>query len=369
MVVICPNCGREIYSDPDSCVMCGWRRGQPMPQQKRPARDSGYSRESRRPPPRNSRYQRERYEERYREPSDIERQYRAPPREDEVERQRGRYPSEDERYYQRVREKEQRMDRSPSDRYRTDQRPYPSRKDQQPRYDEERDYPPEPRVRRIDRRPRYGYDTKREPPSELRPGEYDEEGRNFCPNCGREIFTDPDSCALCGWTRESEERRVAQIVAQREAYPERRTYGYRQRSYQGIGGPEYRREDIRRQSYREPERYVEEELRGRRPQKSRESRTWYRPETQERRPQEKGVKDRIICENCGNPSLQFFADGLGRCPGCGYRFRFSQRPQTARSKQKHKQFICSSCNSKNLQFFSDGTGLCPQCKREFRWKK
>lgn len=369
MVVICPNCGREIYSDPDSCVMCGWRRGQPMPNQKRPRRDTDYRRESRQLPPRDSRYPSKRYEERPREPPRMERQYRAPPRREERERPRGRYPSEEERYYQRVRRDEQRMEQAPSDRYRQSERLYPPRRDQRPRHDEERGYPPQPRVRRIDRRPRYDYEEKREPLSDLRPGEYREERRNFCPNCGREIYTDPDNCVLCGWSRESEERRVAQIVAQRRAYPEKRTYGYRQRTYQGIGGPEYRREDIRRESYREPKRYVDEEIRGRQPLKSRESRTWYRPETEDRRPPKKGVKDRIICENCGNPSLQFFADGLGRCPGCGYRFRFSQRPQSVRSKQKHKQFICSSCNGKNLQFFSDGSGLCPQCKREFRWKK
>jgi ribosomal protein L37AE/L43A len=111
---------------------------------------------------------------------------------------------------------------------------------------------------------------------------------------------------------------------------------------------------------------VEDRMRGRAPPPREERKGWYESEGKGK---EGKPRDRFACENCGNPSLQFFADGLGRCPGCGQRFRYSSRPTSLRSKQKHKQFICSQCDSKNLQFFLDGRGVCPHCRREFRWKK
>jgi ribosomal protein L37AE/L43A len=129
-----------------------------------------------------------------------------------------------------------------------------------------------------------------------------------------------------------------------------------------------RPEDTRALPPRDWERRVDDKIRGRAPSKDRDE-GWYRPKTESREIEKKGSRDRFVCENCGNPSLQFFADGLGRCPGCGHRFRYSTRPTTLRSKQKHKQFVCSRCDSKNLQFFLDGTGLCPHCKREFKWRK
>ena len=106
---------------------------------------------------------------------------------------------------------------------------------------------------------------------------------------------------------------------------------------------------------------------GVREQSPRRDMSWYRAETKEKEPQKTAVKERFVCENCGNPTLQFFADGFGRCPGCQNRFRYTTRPTKLRSKQKHKQFICSRCDSKNLQFFTDGSGICPHCKREFGW--
>jgi ribosomal protein L37AE/L43A len=111
---------------------------------------------------------------------------------------------------------------------------------------------------------------------------------------------------------------------------------------------------------------VEDRMRGRTPPPREDRKGWYEAEGKAK---EGKPRDRFACENCGNPSLQFFADGLGRCPGCGQRFRYSNRPTSLRSKQKHKQFICSQCDSKNLQFFLDGRGVCPHCRREFRWKK
>ena len=45
MVVHCPKCGREIFSDPDYCVMCGWKRESPPPRRDtRPRGDVGAGR-------------------------------------------------------------------------------------------------------------------------------------------------------------------------------------------------------------------------------------------------------------------------------------------------------------------------------------
>ncbi|UCE73771.1 MAG: hypothetical protein JSV56_12210 [Methanomassiliicoccales archaeon] len=204
--------------------------------------------------------------------------------------------------------------------------------------------------------PRYGYEEERRSYGGAEGGLVGRR-KNYCPNCGREIFTDPDNCVLCGWSRTAEERRAPPRDDPRGRYPPRRDEGYR-------------REMQRRQPPDDWERQVEERMRGRRAApRGEDRRTWYKAETERRGSKKEKVLDRLVCENCGNPSLQFFADGLGRCPGCGQRFRYSSRPTTLRSKQKHKQFICSQCDSKNLQFFLDGKGVCPHCKREFRWKK
>ncbi|UCF08440.1 MAG: hypothetical protein JSW28_01760 [Thermoplasmata archaeon] len=146
-------------------------------------------------------------------------------------------------------------------------------------------------------------------------------------------------------------------------YTDERPPRYQERRYEDTRERDDRREGGRRAPPEDWERRIDEK-RGISPPKSKEDkRFWYRAKS------EAPEKDRFVCENCGNPSLQFFADGLGRCPGCGQRFRYSSRPVSPRSKQKHKQFVCSKCDGKNLQFFLDGSGICPHCKREFKWKK
>jgi ribosomal protein L37AE/L43A len=163
---------------------------------------------------------------------------------------------------------------------------------------------------------------------------------------------------------------VTQEVDRRD-YPEDRRPDYREPPRRAI--PEDRRGNYREPPRRAPprdwERQIEDRASGRIPSQRDQKKGWFAPDSQAKPGKTERTRDRFVCENCGNPSLQFFADGLGRCPTCSQRFRYSTRPASIRSKQKHKQFICSQCDSKNLQFFLDGRGICPQCKREFRWKK
>ncbi|MEE9151021.1 MAG: hypothetical protein V3U20_04210 [Thermoplasmata archaeon] len=368
MVVICPDCGREIYSDPDSCVICGWRRDAPQSSGGKGRRGTrqGMGTGTQRPLP--SRAPTRRSEGRQRGAPMREPDYRTPPSRDYPQRARTQYRREDDRNYQRMPRREPQMVRGYPENYR--QRPqtaYPQRRDQRPYPEERREPPYQGRVAREGPRPRYGYEVKREPAQDLRERGYGETGRNYCPNCGREILTDPDNCVICGWSRDTPERRP-RIDEQRRTYPREQTQRYQQRAYQERGGQEYRRESERRAPPEGWESHIEQRMRGEVPAQMEDRRAWYKPETEARVPI-KAARDRFVCENCQNPSLQFFADGLGRCPACGYRFRFSARSPTIRSKQKHKQFICSNCDNKNLQFFLDGRGLCPSCKREFRWRK
>ncbi len=368
MVVICPDCGREIYSDPDSCVICGWRRDAPQSSGGKGRRGTrqGMGTGTQRPLP--SRAPTRRSEGRQRGAPMREPDYRTPPSRDYPQRARTQYRREDDRNYQRMPRREPQMVRGYPENYR--QRPqtaYPQRRDQRPYSDKRREPPYQGRVAREGPRPRYGYEVKREPAQDLRERGYGETGRNYCPNCGREILTDPDNCVICGWSRDTPERRP-RIDEQRRTYPREQTQRYQQRAYQERGGQEYRRESERRAPPEGWESHIEQRMRGEVPAQMEDRRAWYKPETEAREPI-KAARDRFVCENCQNPSLQFFADGLGRCPACGYRFRFSARSPTIRSKQKHKQFICSNCDNKNLQFFLDGRGLCPSCKREFRWRK
>lgn len=380
MVVICPNCGREIFSDPDSCVMCGWRRDAPQPRETGRQRGADRRRApqtQRAPPPR---YPREGYERRNRETTRREPDYRAPQSRDYMERRRAQYRDEEDRYYQRMPREEYRDRRYPEGDREERGASYPQRRDQRPYYEERREAQDRGRSRERPG-PRYGYEV-RGPPQEMRGRGYEERKRNYCPNCGREILTDPDNCVICGWTRTQEGRRPSGVDNLRRTYPREGTRGYQERSYpmersrgyrrrtsQEMMDQEYRRESMQRYPPDGWERHVEQKMRMRGQPQREDRRTWYRPEPEVRAPKKEGARDRFICENCGNPSLQYFADGLGRCPACGYRFRFSARPTTIRSKQKHKQFICSNCDNKNLQFFLDGRGLCPNCKREFRWRK
>ena len=365
MVVLCPNCGREIFSDPDSCVMCGWSRDAPQrPPEREPRTAPQRGRRPQRGPPPQQRppprqYPDEGYEREYRQPPPRQNMYRQPQQRRYAERPRAQYPEREDYYQGRQRQQPQRRDyREKYER----RRAYP----QQPRRDQRAYYQDDRRRDYQERRPRQGPPQRYDMPPDRRPPPQD--GRNYCPNCGREILTDPDNCVLCGWSRTFDDRRT-DYNEPRRAYPVARPSGYQERAYQGRRDLEYRRDTARRGPPEGWERRVEERMRGGRPPQKEDRRTWYRPEREKRDLKKEGTKDRFICENCGNPSLQFFADGLGRCPGCGFRFRFTTRPTTIRSKQKHKQFICSNCDGKNLQFFLDGTGLCPQCKREFRWKK
>ncbi len=352
MVVLCPSCGREIFSDPDSCVMCGWKRGSPPPR-------DGRRGPAQRPPPQRAQ------QPRYQQPRDDPRYQRAPRRAPDYppqqrsypERQRTQYPPEAEGYYQGMPREDPRRQRGYPQRYRAEpQGPPPQRRDQREYYDNRREEPYQERRGRREPDPRYRQEQVRRAPQEARGTGLGDSTRNNCPNCGREIFSDPNNCVLCGWSRTREERQSPPSDDQRRGYPMRRAQGYpieEQRRYP----PEGRG------------RQFEERRRGREPPLKREKRGWFQPQTQTKASKKDGTKDRFRCENCQNPSLQFFADGLGRCPGCGHRFRYSQRPTTARAKQKHKQFICSNCDAKNLQFFLDGTGLCPHCRREFKWSK
>ncbi len=351
MVVICPNCGREIFSDPDSCVMCGWRRGSPSAQQKQREPGVDYSRErpikrppAQRPPP--SRYPRDRDQDRFREPYEREDNLRYAQEIDYQEERRRSYP-EDERNLQRRPQQDPRIQRGYPKRY-PDQRreSYPIPRQQGRYYDDRRGAPPQ----------RYGYDAQRGPVGQRREPGMRESDRNYCPNCGREMFTDPDNCVICGWSKNSQYRGLYNTQEIRRGYPLNREQGYGQDERRG-----YPQEGW--------EKKVDERLRGGGEPQPRGERSDYPPQRHGRRARNVGAREIFMCENCGNPSLQFFADGLGRCPGCGYRFRYSNKPTGIKSKHKHKQFICSNCDSKNLQFYLDGTGLCPQCRREFRWSK
>ncbi len=400
MVVHCPNCGREIYSDPDYCVMCGWRRGQSQPRGRTMDRGADPRRASppaRRPPER-------RYEGGYREAPPGASRY--PPRTGGglTDRARTQPPQNQGRYYQQRPREPRQMERRQTERYRDERASAypPQRRDQRVQYEGRR----EPQSQRGYERPAPAprYDQRgREPIRDAQRGGR-ATGRNHCPNCGREIFGDPNSCALCGWSisqeprrprvdaqrraypgegrpgyqgmqspdRRPQEYREAEYLDERvqrrreEAYPDERGQRYQGRDYGGERG--YPREGMRRGPPEDWERRVEERMGVRRPPpQGVEKKTWYQPE--EGRGPQKGPTERFACENCGNPSLQFFVDGLGRCPGCGQRFRYSARPPVSRSKMKHKQFICSKCDSKNLQFFLNGTGVCPHCKHEFKWRK
>lgn len=359
MVVICPNCGREIFSDPDSCVMCGWRRGAPMPRDRRGDRQRDYPPAQRsppqRPPPRQ--YPRERPQGGYREPYKRGRPTRVQRPQDYPSEPRRRYPSDEERYYQQRQRQDPRMQTDYPERYRRDEgRQNRPLREQRPYYDERREDPYGRGRERGGSNSRYDQGYRQRMDREAREPGYREPGRDYCPNCGREMLTDPDNCVICGWSKSYQEGRRPPMQEPRRGYPDQRNQRYPQ--------------DSRRRYPPEGwERRVEEKLGVRRGPQPREGRRELGSDRQQRRGKKEGARERLVCENCGNPSLQFFADGLGRCPGCGYRFRYSSRPQTARSKQKHKQFICSNCDSKNLQFFLDGTGLCPQCRREFRWSK
>jgi len=362
MVVLCPNCGREIFSDPDYCVLCGWKREDSAPP-RRPA-DASYGG----PPPG---------------------QPRGPPpaRRDYDQRMRGQPPNQyGQRPPNRPRYDDRRQapmnQRGYDDRYRDrppDRRgaPPPQMRDSRQFYDDSRRPPPQ-QQRPPPRTLRQGYepDMRRPPPQDSRSPDLSRRDVNTCPNCGREIFTDPDNCALCGWSREAEQRRAQPPPDQRFAYeqpppreyrepryPEERPPRAREIPYRDERERDYRRQRISRGPPEDWEKRVNRRLGMEEPKPREEKRFWYRAKD------ESPEKDRFVCENCGNPSLQFFADGLGRCPGCGERFRYSPRPVSPRSKQKHKQFVCSKCDSKNLQFFIDGTGTCPHCKREFKWKK
>lgn len=367
MVVICPSCGREIFSDPDSCVMCGWRRGAPSPRQQRREPNVDYTRERpqsrppvqrpppQRPPPRQ--YPRERPPRRYREPYPREQEQRAQRPRDYPDEPRRRYPREEERYYQQRPREDPRMQRGYPERDgRGERRQNPPIRNQRPYSDERREDPYGRRTARERPDSRYNQGYRQRMDRDAREPGYREPGRDYCPNCAREMLTDPDNCVICGWSKSSQDRRGPPMQEPRRGYPNQRDQRYPQENR-----PRYPPEGW--------ERRVEEKMGVSGGPQSREGRRWLGPDKQPRVVKKEGARDRLVCENCGNPSLQFFADGLGRCPGCGYRFRYSSRPQTARSKQRHKQFICSNCDSKNLQFFLDGTGLCPQCRREFRWSK
>lgn len=250
MATKCPKCGEEIYTDPNSCVLCGWKRGDRVGPHDRP-HDRGYEGY---PPREPNRY--EGYDQR---PS--------------------RPPNRQERYGRR----------------------------------EQQDY--------RDRKQRYGPQESSYPPSSREGPARDISQDNFCPNCKSQLFTDPNSCVLCGW-KKSDERR--------EREP--------------------------------PDRYTRPRGRARPmapPPKQRPRREW--PSWN------KNLT--YVCDNCGNPTLQFFTDGFGRCPACSHRFRFSSRPSGRRAKQRHDQYMCSKCNNKNLQFYKDGFGRCPRCDHRFRWLK
>ncbi len=367
MVVLCPNCGREIFSDPDYCVLCGWKREEsPPPRRTGDTRFGGPSqRQPGGPPParrgydaKSQRPHGDRYEARPTKQPRYDDRRPAPSR--PVYRDRGEY---DERYRERPPER-----RSP---------PPPQVREQRQNY-EDRRQPPQRQQRPQSRtfRPGYETDARRPPPRDTGGRGMGRQDINTCPNCGREIFTDPDNCVLCGWSRESEQRGAQPQPEQRPRYSQAPSREYREPRYTDERRPrereipysnerdrEYRQERIKRGPPEDWERRVNRKLGVKGPKPKDEGRFWYRSK------EESPEKDRFVCENCGNPSLQFFADGLGRCPGCGQRFRYSPRPVSPRSKQKHKQFVCSKCDSKNLQFFLDGTGACPHCKREFKWKK
>lgn len=350
MVVICPNCGREIFSDPDSCVMCGWKRGASSPRERGRQPGPRYDREyppqrppQARPPPQRPppRYPRDRYEDRYREGPRREYDYPPPQRTGYQDRPRRQYPPQERRYPQRMQREDPRMQRGYQQRV-----AYPQRRE-----------PPYQRGRARERPDSgYGYEDRRRPPDQIRDPRYKEPGRNYCPNCQSEMYTDPDNCVLCGWSRAQQERRAPRYEDSRRGYPPRQRQ-------------DYQRDSQRRYPPEGWERRIDDKMGVRRPERRRGRESLIRPGPRPSGPGREGGKEQFKCENCGNPSLQFFADGLGRCPGCGHRFRYSRRPTTIRSKQKHKQFICSNCDCKNLQFFMDGTGMCPQCRREFRWSK
>lgn len=349
MVVHCPNCGREIFSDPDYCVMCGWRRGQPTGRVAKEGRDFRRVPQPSRP---QGQYRRERSDGRYRE-APVRRRPSPPRNQGPVNRPNAQYRRRDDRARYRERPGgERQMGRDYPDRNREAQDDRYPRPEPRPQYDGRRERPYPERYERPP--PVRRYRPEREPtPTQQRTG-YGSEERNFCPNCQSELYTDPDNCVLCGWSRSLNQGPTRPDYQRRPDYQERPRV--------------VRPEETRSVPPRDWERRIDDKMRGRAPTRE-QDKGWYRPKPERRDIEKKESLDRFVCENCGNPSLQFFADGLGRCPGCGHRFRYSSRPASLRSKQKHKQFVCSKCDSKNLQFFLNGTGLCPHCRREFKWRK
>ena len=167
-------------------------------------------------------------------------------------------------------------------------------------------------------------------------------GSQNCPQCGAGLFTDPNSCALCGWAGSQRGQGVRANTSQSQ--PSSRYRSAPPSSASPIGGVAYQSPPS---SYPSPE--IEDPYKYRSPGSSEEG----------------GGK--FVCANCENPNLQFTSDGMSRCPTCERKFRFRPREEI---RGKHsKQFICSKCDNKNLQFFFDGKGLCPQCKHTFKWKR
>ena len=232
---------------------------------------------------------------------------------------------------------------------------------------------------------------------------------NHCPQCQREIYTDPDSCVMCGWVR-GRKLSSAQVGAPRpqanpqissatttpsstapsSAQPDYYVAGSQNCPKCGGGlfvdpnscalcgwkqtsAPSGPSPTPGGQGPSSPYRSAPVAPPPSAPRTTRAPPYDSKPSSQTPEPYryaQPGAgppgSTKFACANCENPNLQFSSDGMSRCPTCQERFRF--RPHKESVRGKRKLYICSKCNNKNLQFLFDGKGNCPQCKHTFRWK-
>jgi uncharacterized Zn finger protein (UPF0148 family) len=72
------------------------------------------------------------------------------------------------------------------------------------------------------------------------------------------------------------------------------------------------------------------------------------------------------CSQCKHLGLEFFNDGTGKCPNCGYAFLWNNELALM---HKPSGGVCSQCKHHKVKFYDDGHGRCPNCGYSFPWRR